>query len=281
MQKYRIQTPLAALSNRILRIAVTSALGVGWFVFLWGLCLPALTAGLALGALLWLCTRQFSRQITRRREAQLRRMIGGELALDKLLLEQPRKAAFECALWLAPCYPLIVQEAADWRVNGILNGQKTCIRLIAQHPAQPVQVQQIVQCAREARRQQTEQTLLCLTASVQPEAAAYAAGLSPPIRLIERAELLELAGHAHPATDEDLRSLGRQKRTRRSPKEWLAVVLDASRARRYLGYGVILSLFALVTRNGYYPIPAALCLLLFAACKLRTLILWRRRRWQG
>ena len=121
-----------------------------------------------------------------------------------------------------------------------------------------------------------EQTLLCLTASVSSDALSYAASLDPPMKIIQRGELIELAGYAHPATDEDLRMIGRQKRTRRSAKEWLAVVLDASRARRYLWYGMGLGLLALSTGSSYSPVPAALCLGLFAACKLN-----RRRHWTG
>ena len=48
------------------------------------LSLPALTAGLGLGGLIWLCVRQFGKRITRKREKQMRRIIGGELALQKL-----------------------------------------------------------------------------------------------------------------------------------------------------------------------------------------------------
>ena len=276
MQKYRPKTAVAELSDRLLRAGMAATVGIAWFVFLWGLCLPSLTAGLALGVMLWLCVRQFSKQATRKREEQMRRMIGGELAIGRLLLESPRKAAFQCALWLAPRYPLQMHKAVDWGVIGLLNGKQTCIRLIACHQSQKITAQQVVECAREARERQMEQTLLCLTADVSADALSYAASLDPPIRIIQRNELIELAGYAHPATDEDLRSIGRQKRTRRSAQEWLAVVLDASRARRYLVYGIGLSLLALVTGSGYYPVPAALCLGLFAACRLT-----QRRRWTG
>ncbi len=281
MQKYHLKTPIAAISDRLLRVTVTLTLGVGWFVFLWGVSLPALTAGFALGALLWLCIRQFSKQITRKREEQMRRMIGGELALHRLLMEPPRKAAFQCALWLTPKYPLVMQKALEWGVIGLLDGKKTCIRLIAQHPCQKITPQQILECAREARERQMGLTLLCLTAPAEPEALSYAAALDPPIRVIEKSELTELAGYAHPATDEDLRRLGQQKRTRRSAQEWLAVVLDASRARRYFWYGIGLSLFGFFTGSGYYPFPAAVCLSLYAACKLREAVLSRRSRWTG
>ncbi len=281
MQKYKIKTPIAELSDRLLRAGTAALIGVGWFVILWGLCIPALTAGLALGVLLWLCVRQFSKQATRKREEQMRRMIGGQLALNRLLLEPPRKAAFQCALWLAPRYPLIMQKAVEWGVIGLLDGKKTCIRLIAIHPSQKVNAQQMVECAREAHERQLEQTLLCLTAPIAPDALAYAASLEPPIRIIRREELMLLAGHASPATDDDLRAIGRQKRTRRSAQEWLAVVLDESRSSRYLWYGVGLCLLALLTGGGYYPIPGLICLLLFGVSKLRSAVISRRRNWTG
>lgn len=279
MQKYHPKTAVAEVSDRLFRAGIASIAGISWFVFLWGLCLPAITAGLALGGMLWLCVRQFSKQATCKREEQMRRMIGGELAINRLLLEPARKAAFQCALWLTPRYPLTMQKAVEWGVIGQLDGKQTCIRLIACHPSQKITAQQIVECAREAHARQTELTLLCLTAEASAEALSYAASLDPPMKLIQRPELIELAGYAHPATDEDLRMIGRQKRTRRSAQEWLAVVLDASHARRYFWYGMGLSLFALVTGSGYYPIPALICLGLFAACKLR--VINQRRRWTG
>lgn len=279
MQKYRPRTAVAEVSDRLLRAGLTGAAGIAWFVFLWGLCLPAITAGIALGVMIWLCVRQFSKQATRKREDQMRRMIGGELAINRLLLEPSRKAAFQCALWLAPRYALEMHKTIEWGVIGLMNGKKTCIRLIACHESQKITAQQVVECAREARERQIEQTLLCLTAEASADALAYAATLDPPMKIIQRSELMELAGYAHPATDEDLRGIGKQKRTRHSAQEWLAVVLDASRARRYFWYGAGLSLLALVTGSGYYPIPAILCLGLFAACKLRMFN--PRKRWTG
>lgn len=281
MQKYRPKTAAAEISDRLFRVMAAAAAGIAWFVWLWGLCLPALTAGLALGGLFWLCARQYSRQATRKREKQMRRMIGGELALARLVLEPPRKAAFQCALWLAPRYPLVMQKAVEWAVIGTLDGRRTCIRLLACHETHKVTAQQVVECAREARERQMEQTLLCLTSPATPEAISYTASLTPPMRIIYRSELVELAGHAQPATDEDLRSIRRQKKTRRSLQEWLAVILDASRARRYFWYGTGLALFGFVTHSVYYAVLAFVCLSLFAGCRLRPISLNRRRRWTG
>ena len=57
MQKYRTKTPLASLSDHLLRALVPWVLGVGWFVYLWGVSLPSMAAGSALGVMLWLCLR--------------------------------------------------------------------------------------------------------------------------------------------------------------------------------------------------------------------------------
>lgn len=114
MQKYKPKTPLANVSDRVLRVMITCGLGIGWFVYLWGMRLTALTAGVAFGGLLWLCARQFGKKSMMRREKQMRRIIGGELALGRLLLMPPRHAAFQAALWVSPRVPVRMQRALDW-----------------------------------------------------------------------------------------------------------------------------------------------------------------------
>ena len=54
---------LAELLDSVGRGVLLMALGIGWFVFLWGLNLPALLAGIALGMLLLLLRRLY-RQTT-------------------------------------------------------------------------------------------------------------------------------------------------------------------------------------------------------------------------
>lgn len=271
MLKYKPKTMAAQLTDRILRILVTCLIGIGWFVALWGFCLPALTAGVALGGLIWLCARQFGKRSTQKREKQMRRMIGGELALQKLLLLPPRHAAFHAALWIAPKFPVVMQKAVEWGILGTLDQQTVLVRLIAQHESQTVSAQQVVECAREMRAHNVKRCILCLTAPASRDAQLYAAAADPPIELVERAELVDFAGLCSPATDEDLSKLGRKKQPRRSFREWATIVLDASRARRYFWYGLGLSLLALLTGLPFYPIPAMVCLGLFAACKWREI----------
>jgi len=275
MEKYRPKTAIASLNDHILRLLWPCIAGIAWFVMLWGLCLPAITAGTALGGLIWLCIRQFSKRITHKREKQMRRIIGGELALKKLLLLPPRHAAFQAALWITPKYPVVMQKAVEWGVIGTLEEKNTLIRLIAQHESIPITVQQVIECAREIRERKTERCILCLTAPASREALTFASANDPPITIVSRSELIDFAGLCSPATDEDLSWLGRQKRTRRSAKEWLAVILDASRARRYFWYGLGMCGLWLLTGINVYPPPALACLILFAGCKIQS---FRHRR---
>ena len=153
----------------------------------------------------------------------------------------------------------------------MLEDRPVLVRLIAQHESVPVTVQQVVEAAREMRAAEAKSLILCLTAPATREALAYASGFDPPIRVIERQEMIDLAGLCSPATDEDLSRLGKRKKARFRPKDWADLVLAPSRARRYFWYGMGMSALALLTGQRFYPIPAAICLLLFAACKLRSL----------
>ena len=282
MQKYQIKTPLALFSDKLFRIIAATVAGVGWFTALWGVSLAALAAGCALGGLLWICARQFTKQLTARREKQLRQMIGGELALDELLLEQTETALKQCLSWIKPRYPFDEQRSFQNGILGLWNGKQTWFTLLARHPSAKITMQSIISCVRKARSLHAEMILLCLTAPVDGGVYTYASALDPPVRLIGRKELIELAGALHPASDEVLIRMASQKKPRRSAKEWLSVVLEASRARRYFWYGTLLSLFAWVTGSSYYPIPAFGCLGLFALSKLQnTFFMHRSRHWKA
>ena len=222
MQKYKPKTPLANVSDRVLRVMITCGLGIGWFVYLWGMRLTALTAGVAFGGLLWLCARQFGKK------SMMRRIIGGELALGRLLLMPPRHAAFQAALWVSPRVPVRMQRALDWGVTGTLEDKPVLVRLIAQHESIPVTVQQVVEAAREMRALDAQSLILCLTAPATREALTYAAGFDPPIRVISRQEMIDLAGLCSPATDVDLSRLGRRKKARSRPKDRADLILAPS-----------------------------------------------------
>lgn len=113
---------LAELLDSVGRGVLLMALGIGWFVFLWGLNLPALLAGIALGTLLLLLRRLYRQTTLARRETALRCRIGGELLLEKMLLSEAKEAHFQAALLLEEKWPLRMQRIT---ADGALCGQES------------------------------------------------------------------------------------------------------------------------------------------------------------
>lgn len=264
MESYRPKTALASAADHLLRVLLAWAAGVGWFVALWGLCLPALTAGTALGGLFWLCARLLGKKQVQKKEAALRQTLGGELALEKLLLASPDEAAFQCVQWLQARTRLQIESGG----LGMWDGETVLFRLFAQHPGTEISSQQVSETIRKARQAQVQRILLCTTAPLSSAACRLAETAESSLRLVGREELIQLAGACCPATDEDLCRLKQRKPKRRSAREWLKIILHPSRAKRYFWYGIGLAALTLATGQRFYPIPAAVCLLLFAGCKI-------------
>ena len=264
MESYRPKTALASAADHLLRVLLAWAAGVGWFVALWGLCLPALTAGTALGGLFWLCARLLGKKQVQKKEAVLRQTLGGELALEKLLLASPDEAAFQCVQWLQARTRLQIESGG----LGMWDGETVLFRLFAQHPGTEISSQQVSETIRKACQAQVQRILLCTTAPLSSAACRLAETAEPSLRLVGREELIQLAGACCPATDEDLCRLKQRKPKRRSAREWLKIILHPSRAKRYFWYGIGLAALTLATGQRFYPIPAAVCLLLFAGCKI-------------
>ena len=268
MERYRQKTALASAADHLLRVLIAWAAGVGWFVALWGLCLPALTAGTALGGLFWLCARLLGKKRMQKKEAALRRTLGGELALEKLRLSPPAEAASRGVRWLQSRTRLQIDHWTESGGLGTWEGASVLFRLTAQHPGTEIASQQISEAIRDASQVKAQRLLFCTTAPLSPSAVRLAETAEPELRLVGREELIQLAGACSPATDEDLCRLKQRKPKRRSAREWLKIILHPSRAKRYFWYGAGLAALTLVTGQRFYPIPAAVCLLLFAGCKI-------------
>ena len=275
MHKYQPKAPLAEAADKLLRAMLAALAGTAWFVYLWGLRLTALTAGIAMGGLIWLAARQLGKKRMLRKETQMRQMIGGELALSRLMMLSPRHAAFQAALWLLPKADIRMEKALPWGVLGTWKGGRVLVRLIAQHESLPINVQQVIKAVRDAHDQEVDRCLLCVTAPVSKEAAAYAEDLEMPIRIVTREELVALAGANEPATDEQLRRMAEGRRHKgRTLSDWLGDILAPEKAKRYLWYGLGMAALAAITRQWVYPFPAAVCLMLYTGCKIRN---WRRK----
>ena len=57
MHKYQPKAPVAEAADKLLRAMLAALAGTAWFVSLWGVQLTALTAGVAMGGLIWLAAR--------------------------------------------------------------------------------------------------------------------------------------------------------------------------------------------------------------------------------
>lgn len=268
MERYRTKTRLGQGLDALLLRAGLLALGVGWFSFLWGLTGRAVLAGLALGVLMILCVRAFRRRTLHAREQQMRRALGGELALRALLLEPADRAQFQAAMWLAPRYDCELIRTSKSGVLCRWKGESTLIVLVNRHESAPVTAQEVVKARRETVRSGAKQCLLCATAPVAKEAAAYADTGEPRVTLVEREELKLLAGLASPATNEQLAALGRARTRRAGWRRWVRHVLSPKRSKRYFWYGLALAGLFLITGLPYYPIPAVACLSLCVASRV-------------
>ncbi|MCL1963458.1 MAG: hypothetical protein FWF69_00145, partial [Firmicutes bacterium] len=91
--------------------------------------------------------------------------------------------------------------------------------------------------------------------------------ITPRPRLLGRDELIKMAGVAAPATDEQLRALGKRRRQKFRRELWQARILDPGKRRKYLFYGLGLSALYLFTRQVIYVIPGLILLVLFALCR--------------
>ncbi len=266
MQSYLRKARLSTLMDTLGLGLLLLALGIGWFVRLWGLGLPALVGGTALGILGQTGVGQLRRRTVARREAALRRRLGGELMLEDMLLAPARQAHFQAALLLGAEYPLTMERVTD---EGMLcrSGEErllvSCIPLPEEAEAGPGALAGV---QRACRRHGVRRGVACVTGRVSPKTEAWAAEGCIPVKVIRRDALLRLAGAMSPATDAQLVALGQRKK-RLAPGGLRRSILRRDKAKTYMLYGLGLVLMYLVTGMKYYPVPGCVCLALAALCR--------------
>ncbi len=266
VQSYLRKARLSTLMDQGGLCLLLLALGIGWFVYLWGLGIPALVAGTALGILGQAGVGQWRRRTVSRREAALRRRLGGELMLEDMLLAPARRAHFQAALLLCGKYPLTMERVTD---DGMLcrSGEErllvSCIPLPEGAEAGQGTVANV---QRACRRHGVQRGVACVTGRITPRVEAWAAEGCIPIRIIRREVLVQLAGAMSPATDEQLVALGQRKKRLAAGVAGRAI-LRRSKAKTYMLYGLGFLLMYIVTGMKYYPIPGCLCLVLAALCR--------------
>lgn len=235
-----------------------------WFFFLWGVTLPSMLSALALWALTLLLRRKTRDGRLKRREKALRRRIGGEMAVERLLLLPPRRAHFETAALLSRHCPLTPLWAGEGGALCRLRDETVLVSLCQRSPSSSVGPDDVLACQRAARTAGAGRGILCAPCGVGAAASLQAEG-PVPVSFLSRDTLISLFGRDRPVTDAELVSLG--KRKKRRPAGWLKTVLQPRLAGRYAGYGTLLLAMYLLTGFLYYAAPGLVCLSLAAACR--------------
>jgi len=268
-----MQPPLQSptrLAGRIDRLGLCLLLllaSFAWFYFAFTALLPAALSAVAMTILILQTIRLFEKRTLTKREKALRQRIGGEMAVDSLLLQTPINAASNVAAWLTQTLSL-----SDFlpKGDGVLAkyGQDSVfISVIQQHASTAAGCDATLAAIRSARRENADICIICSTSDFSQEALLLVEDLSPKTRLLGRSGLIQMAGVTAPATDEQLRSLGKRRKQKFRRSLIQARILDPAKKKRYLFYGAGLSLMYLLTRQLIHLIPALVCLILVALCQ--------------
>lgn len=259
MQSYLRKARLSTLAdNAGLRLAILLA-ALGWFIYLWGLSLPALLAGCALGIMGQLALTHYRRRTVDRREVALRRRLGGELLLEEMLLAPARQAHFQAALLLGQRYPLTMERVTEEGMLCRSGEERLLVSCIALPENGEADQGNILAVQRACRKHGVKRGVACVTGRCSPKVEAWAAEGTVPVRIIRRDVLLQLAGRMCPATDEQLIQLGKRKKR---PVTAGRIILRRDKAKTYMMYGFGLMLLYMITGLKYYPIPGGVCLVL-------------------
>ena len=264
LRKNRFGTWMDGLGLR----ALIQLLALMWFVWLWGLALPSITAGLALGLMGQMALTLYRRCTVVRRERALRSRLGAEMMLEEMLLAPARQAHFQAALLLGERYRLAMRQVTDDGMICEYQGETLLISCLRMPAECELSVGDLAACQRACREHGAARGVICPLGKVTPKTAAKAEQGRIPLRIIRRETLLELAGQCSPATDEQLIALGKRKRRPAASGGRLNVLLRRDKAARYMLYGTALMLLYVLTASPLYPGPGAVCLTLgvFSRC---------------
>ena len=261
LQRSRFGEAMDALGSRILLFFLC----LGWFILLWGLRLPALTAGVSLFVLFMLIEKKTRDARLARREKKLRMRLGGELFLEKLLMEPPARAHFESAAVFSAAYPLTLIRAGDQGVLCTLRKDPVLFSFLQLPVFSLANATHVLSLQRCAQEMGAKKLILCVPCKISPDAHKQAEG-PVPAAFLDRSVLIAHFGAACPATDEQLVELGKRKKTPLSPACLLSLIFAKERAQKYVMYGLLLLLLYFLTHLLYYALPAMLCFFLAAGC---------------
>ena len=262
MERYLRRKRLGGVLDEMGLRALIALGTVMWFVWLWGLGMPALLAGLALGLMGQMALTRWRRRAVEKRERALRRQLGGEMLLEDMLLQPPRRAHFQAAMLLGQRYPLRMERVTEDGMLCLSGEERLLVSCLLRPPECEANPGDLLAFQRAARAHGVRRCVLCLTCQCSAAARAWAETSAIPVRIISRETMLALAGQASPATDEQLIALG-QRRNRPGPGgSVLRTILDRSKAGRYMFYGTAMVVLYVLTGLKWYPLPGLALVLL-------------------
>ena len=265
MQDYLQRSRLGQVMDSLGFHVFTLIMSIFWFILLWGLCVPALTAGTALYAMIVILRNKARADQVTRQESRLRATIGGELALERLLLTDPTKAHFEIAMLLSLREPLTLIQAGEKGVLCARKGKKWIVSLLQSPQDISAGSSDVLALQREIKRLNADNGLLCVCGKISAEAQRQA-DHEPPVSFLSCEKLIAMLGSANPATDVQLVALGR-RRKKAAPVHWLRLILAPAHGKRYACYGTLLLGMYQLNHVVYYALPGLACVFLAAACR--------------
>lgn len=264
MERYLQRSRLgSALDDLGLRSVI--ALGaMVWFCWLWGIGMPALIAGSALGILGQMTLSRYRRYSVGRREQQLRQSLGGEMLLEDMVLSSEKQAHMRAAMLLAMKYPLTIIKVEEDGALCRSGGRLLIVYCVRRSEADEATAEDALRVQRACRHHLAERGVLCLPCREGKRLLSAVEKSAVPLRIIPRETMLTLAGRASPATDEQLVALGKRKERPTPGKQLWATALHRDRAGRYMFYAMAMLTIYILTGIRWYPLPGLLLALLGA-----------------
>lgn len=235
----------------------------GWFLLLWGVRLQALIAGLGLWGLCLMLRHKTRDHRLARKEQKLRRRIGGEMLLEKLLFSAPEKAHFEAALHISLAENLMLERMTKWGVLCKRSHETILLSFFQAPPSENLTARDVLFLQRAALQEKAAALWLCVPCAMGNDAQTQGEK-KLPVRFIGREQLIHLLGSAAPATDRQLVELGRERRKKPSFRKVMRIIFQPQKARRYALYGLLLLFLYTLTGLGYYAVPGMICVALAA-----------------
>lgn len=267
MEQYLRRNRLSEVLDGIGIRALLYGVALMWFVWLWGLGMPALLAGLALGTLMQLARSRRRRRSVQRREKALRCRLGAELMLEEMLLSGAGEAHRRAAQLLGQRWSLTTLESSEDGVLCRCGDEKLLITCLRIPPESEWGMGDLAAAQRAVRKCGADRGVMCVLGRTSARALVKAEQTPVPLRIIRRETLLALAGRMAPATDEQLVALGKRRRRPAGKESVIALILRRDKARRYYVYGLLMTVMYVLTGVRVYAVPGMLCLTMAVLCR--------------